>query len=117
MQRKSEETRPFLRFLVVALIVLMAGPEIVLALEIVAVIDVVGIELFLFCVSAGFLWHLKSSLRILGAVLERLDPFFFIPTRAQVRECPGILVHAIPGLVGACLIGYIAADNYGDWVT
>jgi hypothetical protein len=115
--KASTEKRPVLRFIVVALIFLVAGAEIGIALQLVGVIDLVGIELFLTFCFGGFLWRFRAAANVIKAVLEKLDPYFFIPTRSQVVSCPTLLVHAVPGLVGVCLIGYVATDITADWAT
>jgi hypothetical protein len=116
---KSEPTdkRPVLRFVVVMLIWLVAGAEIGIALQLVGVIDLVGVELFLMLFFAGFRWRFSVAASIVKATLERIDPFFFIPTRSQIISCPTLLVHAVPGLVGICLIGYVATEISADWMT
>jgi hypothetical protein len=98
-----------LRFIVVALILLVAGAEIGLALQLVGLIDLLGVELFLTFYFGGLLWRFRAA-NLIKVALERLDPFFFIPTRSQVISCPTLLVHAVPGLVGMCLIGYVATE-------
>jgi hypothetical protein len=115
--KASTEKRPVLRFIVVALIFLVAGAEIGIALQLVGVIDLVGIELFLMFFFGGFLWRFRVAAHVIKAALERLDPFFFIPTRSQVICCPTLLVHAVPWLVALCLIGYVAAEIPADWTT
>jgi hypothetical protein len=115
MRNQSErqrlvEKRPVLRLVVVTLILLVAGAEIGIALQLVGVIDLVGVELFLMFFFAGFRWRLTLAASVVRAFLERMDPFFFIPTRSQVVSCPTLLVHAVPGLVSLCLIGYLAAE-------
>jgi hypothetical protein len=113
----STEKRPVLRFLVVALIFLVAGAEIGIALQLVGVIDLVGVELFLTFFFGGFFWRFRVAANVIKSALERLDPFFFIPTRSQVVSCPTLLVHAVPGLVGLCLVGYAATAISADWTT
>jgi hypothetical protein len=102
--------RTLLRFIVVALIVLVAGAEIGIALQLVGLVDLLGVELFLTVFFGGFLWRFRVAANAIKSALERLDPFFFIPTRSQVISCPTLLVHAVPGLVCLCLIGYVAAE-------
>lgn len=112
----ATEKRPVLRFLVVALILLVAGPEIGIALQLVGLIDLVGVELFLTLVFGGVLWRFRVAADVVKAALERLDPFFFVPTRSQVISCPTLVVHAVPGLVCICLIGYAATDISAEWL-
>jgi hypothetical protein len=115
--KASTEKRPVLRFLVVALIFIVAGAEIGIALQLVGVIDLVGVELFLTFFFGGFLWRVRVAADVVKSALERLDPFFFIPTRSQVVSCPTLLVHAVPGLVALCLIGYVATEISTEWAT
>jgi hypothetical protein len=108
--KASPEKRPVLRFIVVALILIVAGAEIGIALQLLGLIDLVGVELFLMFFFGGSLWRFKAAAHVIKATLERLDPFFFVPTRSQVVSCPTLLVHAVPGLVALCLIGYVATQ-------
>jgi hypothetical protein len=107
MMKASTEKRPVLRFLVVALILLVAGAEIGIALQLVGFIDLLGVELFLTFFFSGFLWRFRIAANVIKVTLERLDPFFFIPTRSQAISCPTLLVHAVPWLVTTCLIVYV----------
>jgi len=115
--KTSMEKRPVLRFIVVALILLVAGAEIGIALQLVGVIDLVGVELFLTFFFGGVLWRFRVAVHIIKATLERLDPFFFVPTRSQVISCPTLLVHAVPGLICICLVGYVAINASAEWTT
>jgi hypothetical protein len=116
VMKASTEKRPVLRFIVVALILLVAGAEIGIALQLVGLIDLVGVELFLTFFFGGFLWRFRVAANVVKAFLEKVDPFFFIPTRSQVVSCPTLLVHAVPGLVGMCLIGYVATEISSEWM-
>ena len=117
VMKASTEKRPVLRFIVVALILLLAGAEIGIALQLVGLIDLLGVELFLTFLFGGFLWRIRVAANVIKAALERLDPFFFIPTRSQIVSCPTLLVHAVPGLVAMCLIGYVASEISAEWMT
>jgi uncharacterized membrane protein len=109
-QKKSTERRQLLRALVVVCILIAAGPDIGIALELLGLLDLVGVELFLSLVFGGLLLRFRAILSRLEQCLERLDPFFFIPTRRQVANYPGILVHAVPGLVSMCIAGYLVSE-------
>jgi hypothetical protein len=109
-QKRSTERRRLLRALVIVCILIAAGPEIGIALELIGLVDLVGVELFLSLVFGGLLWRLRAVLSGLEQFLERLDPFFFVPTRQQVATYPAILVHAVPGLVSVCIAGYLVSD-------
>ena len=99
-----------LRILAVLLIVIVAGPEIGFSMELFALLDALGAELFLLCFSVGIHLYIKmfiESVRGFGnavrAFIERLDPYFFIPSRRQIVDCPGISIHAIPGYISLYL--------------
>ena len=115
--KASTEKRPVLRFIVVALILLLAGAEIGIALQLVGFIDLLGVELFLAFFFGGFLWRFRIAANVIKTALERLDPFFFIPTRSQVVSCPTLLVHAVPWLATTCLIVYVATEIPAEWTT
>jgi hypothetical protein len=102
--------RRILRAVVVVLIVIAAGPEILIGLELVAMVDLLGVELFLSVMFGGVLWRITAVLGVINRFFERLDPFFFIPSRQQVVTYPGILVHAVPFLVTGCVFLYMASD-------
>src|SRR5262245_23627906 len=115
MMKAPTEKSPVLRFIVVALILLVAGAEIGIALQLVGFVDLLGVELFLMLFFGGFLWRFRIAANAIKTALERLDPFFFIPTRSQVVSCPTVLVHAVPWLVTAGLIVFVCTEIPGDW--
>ncbi len=99
-----------LRILAVLLIVVVTGQEIGISMEMFALLDGLGAELFLLCFSVGIRLYIKmffDSARTfrnaVRAFIERLDPYFFIPSRHQFVECPSISVHAIPGYISLYL--------------
>ena len=63
--KASTEKRPVLRFIVVALIFLVAGAEIGIALQLVGVIDLVGVELFLTLFFGGVLWRFRVAANVI----------------------------------------------------
>ena len=94
-----------LRILAIILIILIAGPEAGLGAEALATLDAMGAELFLTSLIIGLrmlpIWFVFSWLKRL---LERADPYFFVPTARQVRDCPPIACHALPCFVPLCLV-------------
>ena len=70
----------------------MAGPELAIGLELVVLLDLMGIELFLFAVSVPALFYC----RLLMVKLQYLDPYFFFSPRRDLTDCPALLAHAIP---------------------
>ncbi len=101
---KSRTRDRLQRFLAVLLIILIAGPEVGLFMVASAALDAIGAELFITSLIVGLrmlpVWLVLAWLRSLA---ERLDPYFLVPSPAQIRDCPPIAVHAIPCLVPICL--------------
>jgi len=93
-----------LRILAMILIILIAGPEAGLGAEAIATLDALGAELFLTSLIIGLrmlpIWFIFGWLRKL---LERADPYFFVPSTQQVRDCPPIVCHALPCFIPICL--------------
>jgi len=85
-----------MRVMAVLLIVAMAGPEVGLGAEMFALLDGLGAELFLLCFVVGLRLYLRILLAWVRLFLERIDPYFFVPSHKQIAVCPGIVVHAIP---------------------
>ena len=83
----------FYSFVIVVGCVLIAGPELGLGLELLATVELLGLEMFVFCFIAPF-WHYMYRLE---SWLQKIDPYLFVPSKRQVLTVPGILAHAIPG--------------------
>jgi hypothetical protein len=79
--------------LVVIACLLVAGPELGFGLELIALVDLFGIELILFCFAAP-LWFYYFEFQ---SWLYKFDPYYFVPSTRQALSTPGILAHAIPG--------------------
>ena len=83
-------------------LILLARPDtIILALF----LDSVGIELFILLLGMQFkTFWLFVYLRLLPIQnfvkqsISRFDEFFFVPMLRDVKEFPGLALHAIPGL-------------------
>jgi len=105
MNRKKPSRRRDQLLLVAAtlLVVVIAGPEIGIGLELFALLDVIGGGLFLFCFVVGFRSYAVRVFARVLRLLEKIDPYFFVPSRQQIPKCPGIVSHAVPGYVSAYL--------------
>jgi len=97
---KPHTRKRLLRFLAIILIILIAGPEAGLGVEAFAALDALGAELFLTSLIVGLrmlpIWFIFDRL---NKLIERLDPYFFVPSVRQIRDCPPIAVHALPFFV------------------
>ena len=86
-------------FLVVALV---AGPEILISMELFALVEVLGASTFLLVYWVA----IKSYLKSVFDKLSRLEsPLFFMPSNDVVKVMPSMLIHAVPGNV--LMIGYL----------
>ena len=70
----------------------LAGPELGMGLELIALVNAMGMELILLALSATLWGHWRY---VLGK-LEEYDPYFFISPVRDIVKCPGLLAHAIP---------------------
>ena len=95
-----------LGFVAVVLIVIVAGPELVVSIELFALLSAMGAGLFLFAFGGAQVRFYTSVLR---TWVERIDPYFFVPTSTQLRALPGIVAHAIPLYVLVLVSGLIGA--------
>ncbi|WP_293746645.1 hypothetical protein [uncultured Paraglaciecola sp.] len=70
-------------------------------------IDAIGLEMFVMLLQAqviaigSYYFHvwLKPVFKPFYRFLDKHDPYFFVPTKAAVKECPALLCHAMPFLV------------------
>ena len=101
---RSQTRNRLLRILAMILIILIAGPEAGLGAEAIAALDALGADLFLTSLVVGLrmlpIWFVFGWLR---SLLERVDPYFFVPSARQVRDCPPIACHALPYFIPLCL--------------
>jgi len=85
---------------VIILCLVLAGPELGIALELVVLVDAMGIELILLSLSASLWGHWQYVL----AKLEEYDPYFFMSPMKDIVKCPGLLAHAIPGSMSILML-------------
>lgn len=78
----------------------LAGPELGIGIELILLIDAFGIELLLLSLTAS-MWNYWYYIR---GLIERIDPYFFLSPLRDIRKCPGLIAHAIPGYMGILMI-------------
>jgi hypothetical protein len=81
---------------IILLCLALAGPEFGMGLEMLALVDAFGVELFLFTLST-YLWSYWTFAK---SKLEEFDPYFFTSPIKDILKCPALLAHAIPGSMG-----------------
>jgi len=75
-------------------------------------IDAIGIDVFLLLVETQIaiifvgIYHqlVKPIFYNVNMWLEKIDPYYFLPSVAQIKECPAIAFHAAPFLIGLSLM-------------
>lgn len=93
-----------MHLLAVVLVLIIAGPEIGLGMEGLAALDALGAELFFASLIVGFrMLPIEVVWAWLKSLIESIDPYFLIPSLAQIKDCPSIVSHAIPCFVPICL--------------
>lgn len=85
------KSAPFKLILIVACLA-VAGPELAMGLELLVLLDLMGIELFLFAFSVPALFFSRMVIH----EIQKFDPYFFISPRRDIVYCPALLAHAIP---------------------
>ena len=83
----------FHKIAVIILCLAIAGPELGVGLELIALVDAFGVELILLSLTAS-LW---SYWNFVKSKFEEYDPYFFISPLKDIFKCPALLAHAIPG--------------------
>jgi hypothetical protein len=86
----------FHKIAIIFLCLVIAGPEFGIGLELIALVDAFGVELFLLSLSAYF-WGYWAFVK---SKLEELDPYFFVSPLKDILKCPALLAHAVPGSMG-----------------
>jgi hypothetical protein len=76
------------------LVVLLAGPEIVMAMELSALMEVMGASTFL-------LMHWYAFLAYIEPAAKKFKEFegvqFFVPRLDDITSYPALVIHAVPG--------------------
>ena len=99
----------FFKFLTFALVMISFGPEILVALELVSLIELIGAAAFWSSIWIGIKMQVVYSVFTpMHHFLRRFDPDFFIPCRKTVKEYPAMLIHAVPTLFLVCFFSGIA---------
>ena len=71
-------------------------------------VEVMGLDMILMIIGGYFLFPLKwvysksisPAIHFVNSVLEKVDPYYFVARRKDIAECPQLIVHTVPFLVG-----------------
>jgi len=87
-------TKRWWRLLAVAIVVLVAGPEVFIYAEGMALIEIIGAATFVFMYVVGFKMYFHSAWNAFYRFENQYH--FFLPSCSIIRERPGLLYYAIP---------------------
>jgi len=97
-------------------LVVSVSPEVRLAG---LLIETIGLDFFLYLFGIQILIVLRSAydrfrpyFSRINKLFERIDPYYFIPTRQMVKLCPAILMHSVPFLFGGYIIVFFGIAAY-----
>jgi hypothetical protein len=94
---RFEIPEKYLKAIVVALIVLLAGPEILAASEMLALVELFGAANFILLYVYGFKFIAQRPAAAALKLIRRLEPIWlFVPSWRVTKQMPGMLMHAVP---------------------
>jgi hypothetical protein len=85
-----------------------------------ALIDAIGLDAIAMLVEAQvvvffytyFGQHIMKFFRWANTKLEKIDPYYFIPSKNMVKQYPQIILHAFPFLVTSIVASYVGLSAY-----
>jgi len=92
--------------LAVIIVVLIAGPEVIMSMELMAMVELLGASTFV-------LMYLSGLKLLLSKAITKFKQFesysiFFIPSLDTLKQMPFLAVHAIPERTAAlCFFGFL----------
>ena len=104
------------KLLALLIVMAIAGPEIIISMELMATVEVLGASTFVVAYLSG--WKLWFK-QVIGKYKEfESYSCLFIPTRNELKQMPSLIIHAIPErTLSLCFLGMIslaAAFGYYD---
>ena len=78
----------------ILIVILVAGPEIMISMELMALVEVLGASTFVIAYFSGVLLYFEKPLNF----IKKFESYsyLFIPTKDQLKEMPSLIIHAIP---------------------
>jgi hypothetical protein len=85
----------------------VAGPEILISMELMALVELLGASTFALMYVSGLKMFLakafnsffKPVLFPIYKKVQQLDPYFFVPSYINVKKFPALFCHSIPGFM------------------
>jgi len=92
--------------LAMLIVVLMAGPEVLISMELMALVEVLGASTFVLAYLAGLRLFFVDIMKKYCKFESHSN--FFIPTLNTIRQMPALLIHALPErTITICFFGSI----------
>mgnify|MGYP001193343992 CR=1 FL=1 len=100
---KGYATKGLWQSFAIIIVMFIAGPEIVISMELMALVEVMGASSFVLMYFSGLRLVCKNTLNKLSKF--ECYSLFFIPSFANLRQTPGLLYHTIPHRL--CAISFL----------
>jgi hypothetical protein len=82
------------RILAVAIVVVVAGPEVHIFYEGMAILELIGAATFVFMYAVGFKLYFHNAWQIFYKFENRYH--FFLPPFSTIQKCPGLICYVVP---------------------
>lgn len=91
---KNQLTQGFWKIAATVIVLLLAGPEILISMELMAMVEVLGASTFVIAYFSAFKLYFEKPLNW----IKRFEvySFFFIPSKMHLKAMPSLIIHAIP---------------------
>ena len=104
---KKIMSKGILYTLAVIVVAFAAGPEILISMELMVLVEFLGASTFVLMYVSGLKLFLaqafnsffKPVLFPIYKKVQQLDPYFFVPSYNNVKKFPALLCHSIPGFM------------------
>jgi hypothetical protein len=91
---KSKLTQSIWSMAAILIVMIVAGPEIMISMELMALVEVLGASTFVIAYFSGVLLYFEKPLNFIKKFESH--SYLFIPTKTQFKEMPSLIIHAIP---------------------
>lgn len=85
--------------LAMSIVLMLAGPEIMIGMELMAIVELLGPSTFVIAYFTGVKLWLNKGLRVVAKFESHST--FFIPTIETLKQMPSMVLHAIPERIAA----------------
>jgi hypothetical protein len=109
-------------FLAVLITSLVAGPEILISMELMGLVELLGASTFVLMYVSGLKLFLAKAFNSffkpvifpIYKKIQQLDPYFFIATLTNFKKFPALICHSIPGFMLLMVGGLFINQDSGS---